>query len=91
MLRCLFLLVPSLVAIATIRPAAQSHALFAFHSNPWPNLHPFARASARGGAVATDLSKDESRQWTAGGVEFYKRYAVRDLVRDGFGRVSDIF
>jgi hypothetical protein len=81
MSRCLFLLLSSVVAIATTRPAAQSNALFAFHSNPWLNLHHFARASARGGPAPIGLSEEESRQWAAG-VEFYKPYAARDLLRD---------
>ena len=81
MSRCLLLLLASFVAIATMRPAAQSNALFAFHSNPWLNLHHFARASARGGPAPTGLSEEESRQWTAG-VEFYKPYAARDVLRD---------
>ena len=71
----------SLVAIATMRPAAQSNALFAFHSNPWLNLHHFVRVSARGGPAPTGLSEAESREWTAG-VEFYKPYAARDLLQD---------
>ncbi len=81
MSRCLFLLLASAVALATIRPTAQPNTLFAFHSNPWLNLHHFARASARGGPAPTDLSQEGSRQWAAG-VEFYKRYAARDLLLD---------
>jgi hypothetical protein len=81
MSRSLILLLASVVAIATPRPAAQSHALFAFHSNPWLNLHHFVRMSARGGPAPTGLSEAESRQWAAG-VEFYKPYAARDLLRD---------
>ncbi len=81
MSRWLFLVLASVVAIATMRPAAQSNALFAFHSNPWLNLHHFARASARGGPAPTGLPEEESRQWAAG-VEFYKPYAARDLLRD---------
>jgi len=80
MSRCLFLLA-SVVAIAAIGPAAQSNALFTFHSNPWLNLHHFARASARGGPAPTGLSEEEGSQWAAG-VEFYKRYAARDLLLD---------
>jgi hypothetical protein len=81
MSRCLVPLLASVVAIATMRPAAQSNALFSFHSNPWLNLHHFARASARGGPAPPGLSDEESRQWAAG-VEFYKSYAARDLFRD---------
>ena len=81
MSRCLGLLLASVVAIATMSPAAQSNALFSFHSNPWLNLHHFVRASARGGAVPTGLSDEESRQWAAV-VEFYKPYAARDLLFD---------
>jgi hypothetical protein len=79
-MRCLGLLLAS-VAIATMRPAALSNALFSFHSNPWLNLHHFTRASARGGPLPTGLSDEESRQWSAG-VEFYKPYAARDLLFD---------
>jgi hypothetical protein len=76
------LLLASVLAIAAIRPAAQPSSLFAFHSNPWLNLHHFARASARGGFPApTQLSEEESRRWAAG-IEAYKPYAARDLLLD---------
>jgi len=81
MSRWLLPLLASVVAIATMRPAAQSTALFSFHSSPWLNLHHFARASARGGPAPAGLSDAESRQWAAG-VEFYKPYAARDLLFD---------
>ena len=81
MSRCVGLALASVIAIATVRPAAQTNALFSFHSNPWLNLHHFARASARGGPVPTGLPDDESRQWAAG-IEFYKAYATRDLLFD---------
>ena len=94
MSRCLLLLLASVLTIATIRPAAQSTApstaksatqstaLFTFHSNPWLNLHHFARARARGGNQAmTGLSEEEARRWVAG-VEFYKPFAARDLLMD---------
>src|SRR6266508_1117724 len=81
MARCLFLLLAFVIAIAPIRSAAQSNALFAFHSNPWLNLHHFVRASARGGPAPTGLSEEESRRWAAG-VEFYKPYGQRDLLFD---------
>ena len=76
---CLGLLLASVVAFATMRPAAQSNALFSFHSNPWLNLHHFARASARGGVQPA--SRTRKAQWAAG-VEFYKPYAARDLLFD---------
>jgi hypothetical protein len=79
--RRLFVLLSSVAAIATMRPATQSNALFVFHSNPWLNLHHFARASARGGPAPTGLSDEEGRQWAAG-VESYKPYAARDLLQD---------
>jgi len=81
MSRCLYVLLTSAIAIAPIRSAAQSNALFAFHSNPWLNLRHFVRASARGGPAPTGLSEEESRQWAAG-VEFYKPYGQRDLLFD---------
>ena len=74
------LLLASGVAIATMRLAAQSNALF-FSQQSLAQSHHFARASARGGPVPTGLSDEESRQWTAG-VEFYKPYAARDLLFD---------
>ena len=59
--RCLGLLLASVVAIATMRPAAQANALFSFHSNLWLNLHHFVRASARGAPVPTGLSDEEKQ------------------------------
>jgi hypothetical protein len=79
--RCLILVLASLAAFGTRPPAAQSGALFTFHSNPWVNLHHFVRASARGGSELAGLSDDERRVWLEG-VEFYKPYAARDLLRD---------
>ena len=56
--------------------------LFTFHSNPWVNLHHFARLSARSGAPApAHLSEDDRKQWAAG-VESYKPYAARDVLLD---------
>ena len=84
MSRYLCLLVASMVAMAIVGPAAQSSpstTLFTFHSNPWLNLHHFARASARGGPAPTGLSEEENRLWAAG-VEFYKPYVPRDLLTD---------
>jgi hypothetical protein len=69
------------IAIVRGRPMAQADALFAFHSNPWLNLHHFVRAAARGGPAPTGLSEEDSRQWAAG-VEFYKPYGQRDLLFD---------
>ena len=77
----LFVLLACAIAIVPERPTAQADALFAFHSNPWLNLHHFVRASARGGPAPTGLSEDDSRQWAAG-VEFYKPYSQRDLLFD---------
>ena len=81
MARRVVLLLASVVAIEVLHPAAQSKPLFAFHSNPWLNLHHFVRAAARGGPAPTVLSDEESRPW-AEGVEFYKQYAARDLLLD---------
>jgi hypothetical protein len=47
MSRCLFLVLASVVAIATMRPAAQPNALFAFHNNPWLNLWTVCPTSVR--------------------------------------------
>src|SRR5262245_37801035 len=81
------LLVAFLVFAGTawVVPAAQQRPLFAFHSNPWLNLHHFVRANARGGgpggAGAPDMSNDDRARWLAG-VEAYKPYAQRDLLFD---------
>ena len=64
-----------------MRPAAQPSALFAFHSNPWLNLHHFVRLSARGGPAPSGLTEDESKVWSAG-VDVYKPYGQRDLLFD---------
>jgi hypothetical protein len=61
--------------------AAQQQRLFTFHSNAWLNLHHYIRANARGGPAPTGLTDDEQKQWSAG-VEFYKPYAARDVLRD---------
>jgi hypothetical protein len=79
--RCVFPLLVCVVAIATMGPAGQSNALFAFHSNAWLNLHHFARLVARGRPTPAGLSEEESRRW-ATGIEFYKPYAARDLLAD---------
>ncbi len=70
------------VAIAVARPAAQQQLpLFTFHSNAWLNLHHFVRANARGGPAPAALTESEQKQWAVG-VEFYKPYAARDVLRD---------
>jgi hypothetical protein len=85
MSRVLIGLFASVLVLATIRPAAQTTAqttaLFTFHSNPWVNLHHFARASARGGPAPTGLSEDDAKRWAAG-IEFYKPFAARSLMDD---------
>jgi hypothetical protein len=71
-----------LVWIASAVLAAQQRPqLFTFHSNAWLNLHHYIRAAARGGPAPTGLTPDEQKQWLAG-VEFYKPYAERDVLRD---------
>jgi hypothetical protein len=80
-LRSLLLLVSSALTIASVVPAAQSEVLFSFHSNAWLNLHHFIRAAARGGPPPTGLSDEERLVWTAG-IDFYRPYASRDVLRD---------
>jgi hypothetical protein len=77
----LWALVAALIGIATAFPSAQQKPLFTFHSNAWLNLHHYVRAAARGGPAPTGLTEDEQTQWAAG-VEFYKPYAARDVLRD---------
>jgi hypothetical protein len=74
-------IVTILIGAAAAFPAAQQKPLFSFHSNAWLNLHHYVRAAARGGPAATGLTEDEQKQWAAG-VEFYKPYAARDVLRD---------
>lgn len=74
----------SSIAFVAILPAllsAQQRPLFTFHSNPWLNLHHYVRSNARGGPPPTGLTPEDAARWAAG-VEFYKPYAARDLVRD---------
>ena len=70
-----------LASIASVFPTAQQKPLFTFHSNAWLNLHHYVRSNARGGPVPTGLTQEEGAQWAAG-VEFYKPYAARDVLRD---------
>jgi hypothetical protein len=70
-----------LASMASVFPAAQQKPLFTFHSNAWLNLHHYVRSNARGGPVPTGLTQEEGAQWAAG-VEFYKPYAARDVLRD---------
>jgi hypothetical protein len=79
--RILLPLVPLALAFGSGVPAAQSDALFSFHSNAWLNLHHFIRAAARGGPAPTGLLDEERSAWTAG-VDFYRPYASRDVLRD---------
>ena len=74
-------IVTILIGAAAAFPAAQQKPLFSFHSNAWLNLHHYVRAAARGGPAPTGLTGDEQKQWAAG-VEFYKPYAARDVLRD---------
>ena len=74
-------LVAAVVAVASAFPAAQQKPHFSFHSNAWLNLHNFVRSNARGGPAPTGLTEEARAQWAAG-VDFYKPYAPRDLVRD---------
>lgn len=67
--------------VASAVPAAQQKALFTFHSNAWLNLHHYVRANARGGPGPSGLTQEEQKGWAAG-VEFYKPYAARDVLRD---------
>ena len=70
------------VAIGSAWPAAQQPPrLFTFHSNAWLNLHHYVRVNARGAPPPGGLTGDDQQQWTAG-VEFYKPYANRDVLRD---------
>ena len=81
MWRCFLVLLAAAIAIAPMRPAAQPGALFAFHSNPWLNLHHFVRLSARGGPAPAGLAEDEGKVWAAA-VDVYKPYGQRDLLFD---------
>jgi hypothetical protein len=81
-LRACAALLATIVAVASAFPAAQQKRLFSFHSNAWLNLHHYIRGAARGaGPAPTGLTQEEAAQWAAG-IEFYKPYAARDLLRD---------
>ena len=70
-----------IIATASAFPNAQAKPLFTFHSNAWLNLHHYVRAVARGGPGPAGLTAEEQKQWAAG-VDFYKPYATRDVLRD---------
>jgi hypothetical protein len=72
-----------LALLIMVAPAsrAQHEPLFTFHSNAWLNLHHFVRSNARGGPAPSGLAQEEGAQWAAG-VELYKPYAARDVLRD---------
>jgi hypothetical protein len=74
-------LLATFICVVSVSPDAQQKPLFTFHSNAWLNLHHYIRAAARGGPPATGLNDEEQKQWAAG-VEFYKPYAARDVLRD---------
>lgn len=71
----------ALLLLAVVLPAAQQRPLFTFHSNAWLNLHHYARAQARGGPAPAGLTAAEQQQWRTG-VDFYKPYVARDVLRD---------
>jgi hypothetical protein len=74
-------LIAFLVWIASGYPAAQPKSLFSFHSNAWLNLHHYVRVNARGAPGPGGLTPAQQKDW-AEGVEFYKPYAARDVLRD---------
>ncbi len=74
-------LIAFLVWIASAYPAAQPKSLFSFHSNAWLNLHHYVRVNGRGAPGPGGLTPAQQKDW-AEGVEFYKPYAVRDVLRD---------
>lgn len=81
LLRSLLMVLASGITLGAALPAAQTEPLFSFHSNLWLNLHNFIRAAARGGPPPTGLSEGARQTWAAG-VEFYRPYATRDVLRD---------
>jgi hypothetical protein len=80
-LRLAAVVIAAIVGTASAFPNAQAKPLFTFHSNAWLNLHHYVRAVARGGPGPAGLTAEEQKQWAAG-VEFYKPYATRDVLRD---------
>ena len=73
----------SILAVATfsVRPAAQSEALFDFHSNPWLNLHHILWAKGEGAPLPTDMPEAERKEWLAG-IEAYAPWSKTDLFND---------
>ena len=74
----LFLAFTLMVSTVPVRSTAQLHALFAFHSNPWLNLHHILLAKGEGAAVPPDIPEAEGKEW-ADGVESYARWSKRSL------------
>ena len=69
------------VAILPRHPAAQSDALFSFHSNAWLNLHHILWSRGDGAPVPTDMPEAERTAWAAG-IELYAPYSKRNLLFD---------
>jgi hypothetical protein len=80
-MRLFVALMVALIAAASAVVGAQTKPLFTFHSNAWLNLHHYVRAAARGGPGLSGLTAEEQKEWAAG-VEFYKPFAARDVLRD---------
>jgi len=87
-MKSLLLCAGCVLALAVGTPAAQPAKLFAFHSNPWLNLHLHLRAGARGMPPPAGLSAADQAQWNSA-VAFYKPYAQRDLFSDEMRAIAD--
>ena len=69
------------IALAPVRPLAQADVLFAFHSNPWINLHHILWSKGEGAPLPADMPASERAAWIAG-IDFYAPYSKRNLLFD---------
>jgi hypothetical protein len=69
------------VVAVLVHLAAQSNALFEFHSNPWLNLHHILWAQGQRAGPPAEMTEPDRSAW-AEGIAFYAPYAKRDLLFD---------
>ena len=76
------------IVAAPARAAAQTDALFEFHSNPWLNLHHILWAGGKPAAPPADMPDHDRSAWYEG-IAFYAPYAKRDLFDEELLKIKE--
>lgn len=76
------------IVAAPARPAAQTDALFEFHSNAWLNLHHILWAGGKPAAPPADMPDHDRSAWYEG-IAFYAPYAKRDLFDEELLKIKE--